>query len=178
MLDTLQPKGIVQYEHVRGDLILRRGIVHNDVTIIAKTFALDRYFGTNSDANSTWFIGLVDSIAFTGFNPTDTLSSHAGWQEFTNYLTGTQVTNPLGGGFVAARAAWGKASSASGQQLTNALPGARFPILGSATVQGIFLAENGAKGDSVGLLWSTALFDTPLVCGLGEEIRVVFTIQL
>ena len=63
MLDTLQPKGIVHYEHVRGDLILRRGIVHNDVTIIAKTFALDRYFGTNSDANTTWFIGLVDSIA-------------------------------------------------------------------------------------------------------------------
>ena len=36
MLDTLQPKGIVQYEHVRGDLILRRGIVHNDVTIVGQ----------------------------------------------------------------------------------------------------------------------------------------------
>ena len=178
MLDTLQPKGIVQYEHVRGDLILRRGIVHNDVCLAAKTFALDRYFGTNSDNNSTWFIGLVDSIAFTGFNSTDTFSGHAGWTEFTNYLTGTQVANPLGGGFVAARAAWGKASSASGQQLTNVAPGARFPILGSATVQGIFLAENGAKGDSVGVLWSTALFDTPLVCDVGEEIRVIFTIQL
>ena len=111
-------------------------------------------------------------------NPTDTLSSHAGWQEFTNYLTGTQVTNPLGGGFVAARAAWGRRPARVGNSSRTPYRGARFPILGSATVQGIFLAENGAKGDSVGLLWSTALFDTPLVCGLGEEIRVVFTIQL
>lgn len=52
---------------------------------------LDTYIGDLSKVN-TWYVGLVSVTSFTGFAITDTMASHAGWTEYTDY---SETTRPI-----------------------------------------------------------------------------------
>jgi hypothetical protein len=174
MIEKLPTKGIIKYEHVRGGLIVE-GVAFNSTTTEGKTYALSRYFDVNTE-NGPWYIGLIDNTGSPTLSAGDTMPSHTGWTEFTNYVTGTQIPNPLGGGYVPARPLWNQGTP-SGGALTNATK-VRFPITGSATVYGIFVTDGGARDGSLGTLWSTAAFSSPLTVAPGDLIRVIFAIQL
>lgn len=92
---------------------------------------------------TAWYFGLLDD------NPTlsagDTMSSHAGWTEATEYDEAT-------------RQQWTPLSVAS-QTISNTDPATvTIDSGGGLTVAGAFLTSNSTKGGTTGILWATGLF--------------------
>ena len=106
-----------------------------------------KYFkGVGYSAN--FYLGLVDGPGGSNvYDAGDTLSSHAGWTEFTEYVGATRGT-----------VTFGSATTADPSVINNvALPNA-FTIsgvVGSATVAGAFLATTT---DNSGVLFSVGNF--------------------
>jgi len=166
--DDLGPKGVVHYELYRGGKLLLPRTACNAVTNTAKNRFLDGWFNAGTiETNTTWSIGLVDAATYSSFQLTDTMSSHTGWQEFTDYTVGGVGTN---------RGLWSQ-GAASGQAVTNASP-VTFDFTASGTIQGIFVVSNITKGSTANLLWSTASFLSPLTVESGDQLRVTYTVQL
>jgi hypothetical protein len=113
-------------------------------------------------ANASWYIGLIDLSGYSAPAAADTMSSHAGWNEFTSYSEGTRV-------------AWGS-GAASSQSTTNATP-ATFNISGSGTVKGVFITSNSTKSGTSGLLWATALFSADVPVSNGDQLKVTYTVS-
>lgn len=114
----------------------------------------------NGLTSGTWYLGL------TGTTPSpaagDTMSSHAGWTEFTGYDESTRET------WVAIRTA---------ASATNAASRAEFTITsGSQTIGGCFLVDNSTKGGTSGTLYSCAAFSGGDRTGnqAGDIIRVTY----
>ena len=136
----------------------------NAVTNAGLDSILTIYF-TAGTAIPVFYVGLVDNAGYTAFSATDTLASHAGWAENTQY-TGT-------------RQAWGNGAS-SGQSVTNAtaLSYAMTPSVGSpATIRGLFLASNTSSNSSAYLLFSTAAFSQGnQTVNNGDTLKVTYTV--
>lgn len=90
--------------------------------------------------DTTWFVGLTDGTPTV--NAADTLASHAGWVEITDYDETNRVA------FVDA--------GASSQSLSNAASPAVFTINASVTVGGAFLA--GVNTGTSGRLFAAGAF--------------------
>jgi hypothetical protein len=98
---------------------------------------LDNTFGT-------YYVGLTASSPSPAAG--DTMASHAGWTEFTNY---DEAARQL---FNSARTAQTESNSANKAVFTCSSD--------SSTIGGSFLATNSTKGGSTGDLFSCAAFDT------------------
>lgn len=110
--------------------------------------AMNTQFFTGSAYTAAWYIGLVNGTsASTTFSGGDTLASHAGWTENTDY-SGTRKA-----------ATFGAATLADPSNINNASSTASFTITGNATIAGAFLA-NVTSGTS-GLLFSVSDFQSP-----------------
>lgn len=116
---------------------------------------LDATLG-GTTAESAWYVGLVDNSGFSAYAAADTLASHAGWTEFTNY-TGN-------------RQAWTKNGVASAGAMSNSSSKAAFPILGTATIRGAFLAS-AATGTS-GKLYGAVDFSASRSVENGDTLNV------
>lgn len=106
---------------------------HNLVVNEGLQNVLDVMFSASSQA-ATWYLGLTDGTPTV--NAADTLASHAGWAEESGY-TGN-------------RQAWVEVRS--GQVMTNSASVAVFPITGTATIGGGFLAS--VATGTTGILFS------------------------
>lgn len=137
----------------------------NAVTNAALDSVLSIYLNAGT-AIPVFYVGLVDNAGFTAFAATDTLASHSGWSENTQY-TGT-------------RQAWGNGAS-SGQSVTNAtaLSFAMTPTSGSpATIRGLFLASHTSSNSSSFLLFSTAVFSQGnQLVNNGDTLKVTYTVS-
>lgn len=91
-----------------------------------------------------WYAGLIDDSSFTGVAAGDTMASHSGWIEATQYSESDRQT--LAFGAVAARAITAQVA---------------FTMSSTKTLRGIFVTSVSTKSDNTGTLWSTALFGTP-----------------
>jgi hypothetical protein len=106
--------------------------------------------GFRSDAGSPvaqiapWYAGLIDNAGFTGVDPSDTMASHSGWTESTDYSESVRQTFVFGA--AATRAITAQIS---------------FSINATKTIQGVFVTSVSTKGGSTGTLWSTAEFSSP-----------------
>ena len=98
---------------------------------------LDTIF-SGGTAEAPWYLGLTDGTPTV--NASDTLASHAGWVEETDYTGNRQE-------WVEVR---------SGQSMTNAASVAVFPITGTATIGGAFLSSE-ATGSAGPLMSAGAL---------------------
>jgi hypothetical protein len=135
----------------------------NGITNEGKDKILDDMFNDGTQtANNSWFIGLIDSSGYTGLADSDTMSSHAGWNEFTTYSEANRV-------------AWGSGAAAS-QSTTNASP-ATFNVNGSGTVNGVFVTTNNTKSGTSGTLWATALFSAAVPVSNGDQLRITYTVS-
>lgn len=111
----------------------------------------------------TWYIGLVDNSGYSAFADADTLSSHAGWSEFTNYTEGNRVT-------------W-VADAASSRSISNSTT-ADFSINASGNLKGIFVSSNNVKSTgNTGTLWSTAAFSSVVATANGDTLKVTYTVS-
>ena len=118
---------------------------------------------------TTWYLGLYGAAASNDPAPGDTMSSHAGWTEVTDYSNGTRVTAT----FVAA-------TTADPSVVTNTASPAVFNINGTTTVGGAFLTSGSAKSGTTGTLFSAADFGSPGDRSVvnGDTLSVTYTFSL
>jgi hypothetical protein len=152
----------VEHYDVKGRIV---GIydVLNDVVNVGKNKILDVMFNDSTPvANNSWFLGFISLASFSALNAADTMSSHAGWIEFTTYSQSTRV-------------AWGSIA-ASSQTVTNTTP-ATFDITSAGTVKGIFTTSNSSKSGTSGTLWATALFASDVPVSNGDQLKITYSVS-
>jgi len=117
---------------------------------------------------TTWYIGLITGPGSgTTIAAGDTLASHAGWTEFTDY-SGTRKT-----------AVFGTATTADPSVIDNSGSPASFSITGAGgTVAGAFLCS--VTSGTSGTLFSAADFQSPgdRVVVSGDTLNVTYTFSL
>ncbi len=125
-----------------------------------------QYF-TGNAYTSIWYVGLINSTSSsTTFSGGDTLSSHAGWEENSNYSGNRKQAN------------FGVATLADPSNINNASSVASFTMTANATISGAFLC-NVATGTS-GLLFSAADFQSPgdRTVVVGDVLNVTYSFNL
>lgn len=119
--------GETKWEETFDNLIVSAGLTYLVGSALLATTAI-----------TTWYLGLQSSAPTNAAG--DTMSSHAGWTEFTTYSESVRQTATLVAG--AAGAAGNSASPAT------------FSINGSGTIGGVFLTSNSTKSGTTGTLFS------------------------
>jgi hypothetical protein len=109
----------------------------------------DKYF-SGSGYSATWYLGLYGAASSNDPAAGDTMASHAGWTEVTDY---SQATRPA--------ATFGSATVADPSVIDNSGSVAVFSINNTVTVGGAFLTSNNTKGGTTGILFSASDFQAP-----------------
>lgn len=127
-----------------------------------------KYF-TGSAYTATWYLGLYGAGASNTPAAGDTMSSHAGWTEVTDY---SQATRPA--------CTFGTPTTANPSVATNSASPATFSINATTVVGGAFLTSNNTKGGSTGVLYSAADFSAPGDRSVvsGDTLSVTYTLSL
>ena len=118
---------------------------------------------------TSWYLGLYGAASSNDPAAGDTMSSHAGWTEVTDY---TEATRPAAT-FVAA-------TTANPSVVTNSASKAQFTMNATVTVGGAFLTSNNTKGGTTGTLFSAKDFDSPgdRAVVSGDVVLVTYTFSL
>ena len=163
MDNRMNMKGAFKVEHRDADGELKgvydfpNGIVDEGLDSI-----LDVQFHGSSQI-ATWYIGLVDNSGWTTWADADTLASHAGWSESTDYTEANRVEWTEG--------------AASSRSMTNAVT-CDFSINANGNMKGIFVSSNNVKSTgNTGTLWSTAAFSSVVAVANGDTLKVTYTIS-
>jgi len=158
-VDHVVPDGVWRAELVDADGNVKwRGEGLNLVVNQGKNHWLGVQFHADTQVTA-WYIGLVDNSGWTAEVAGDTLASHSGWNEFSNYSGN--------------RPAWGPGAS-SGQSITNSTP-VQFTMTGNGTLHGVFVCSV-ASGTS-GTLWSVADFGSLVPVSNGDVLKVTYTVN-
>ena len=141
---------------------------HNLVVNVGLKDMNDKYF-TGSAYTAGWFLGLYGAAATNDPAAGDTMASHAGWTEVTDY---TEATRPA--------CTFGAATTADPSVISNSASVAVFSIDDTVTVGGAFLTSNSTKGGTTGTLFSAADFQSPGDRSVvnGDVINVTYTFSL
>ena len=140
---------------------------HNLVVNVGLQDMNAKYF-TGSSYTAAWYIGLYGAGASNTPAASDTMSSHAGWTEVTDY---SQSTRPA--------CTFGVPTTADPSVATNSASPASFSINGTTTVGGAFLTSNSTKGGTTGTLFSASDFtggDRSVVSD--DTLTVTYTFSL
>jgi hypothetical protein len=162
-MNDMNLKGRYVIEHADRDGNLKGQYeIPNGIVDVGLNHILDTQFHGGSQV-ATWYIGLVDNAGWTAFADADTLSSHAGWAEFTSYTEANRV-------------AWVEDAAAS-RSITNSTT-ADFSVNASGNLKGIFISSNNVKSTgNTGTLWSTAAFSSVVATANGDTLKVTYTIS-
>ena len=106
----------------------------------------DKYF-SGSGYSATWYLGLVNASPSPSYAAGDTLATHAGWVETTDYSGNRKAVT------------FGAASLADPSVISNTAVPSQFLMTGTVTVAGAFLCS-AATGTS-GVLFSVSSFQAP-----------------
>ena len=160
MKHGLKMKGKYELELIRKNG--RRIMIEtsNGVTNEGLNTILDNMFH-NTAQTPTWYVGLIDNVNFSAVDPSDTMGSHAGWQELDNYSDANRVE-------------WTEDASSNGS-ITNSVA-ISFNISADGSVKGLFLTSDNTKGGSVGILWATAVFPSAVQVINGDVLKVTYTV--
>lgn len=146
----------------------------NLVNAIGKELMLDTLLKGSSYSVNGPFLGLISGSGNT-FAAADTMTSHAGWTEFTNYT--------VGGSAVRGTAVFASATS-TGTTPTNVTTSAAtaitYTITGAGgTVGGCFLVTgsgaSSTQGNTGGTLYSAGDFTTAKVTTAGDTVSVTYS---
>jgi hypothetical protein len=106
----------------------------------------DKYF-SGSAYTATWYLGLVNASPAPSYAAGDTLASHAGWTETTDYSGNRKAVT------------FGAATLADPSVITNTAVPSQFSMTGTVTVAGAFLAS--VDTGTSGILFSVSSFQSP-----------------
>lgn len=127
----------------------------------------DKYF-SGSGYTAAWFVGLITGPASgTTFAAADTLASHAGWTEFSDYSGARKA------------AVFAAATLADPSVITNSASPASFAITGAGgVVAGAFLAS--VSSGTSGILFSESDFQSPgdRTVVSGDTLNITYTFSL
>ena len=105
-----------------------------------------KYF-KGSGYSAAWYIGLVNNSPTPSYAAGDTLASHAGWVETTDYSGNRKAVT------------FGTATTADPSVIDNSGSVAQFSITGTVTIDGAFLAS--VDTGTSGVLFSVSAFQSP-----------------
>jgi hypothetical protein len=146
----------------------------NLVNAIGKELMLDTLLSGSSYTTVGPFLGLISGASPT-FSASDTMASHGGWTEFTNYT--------VGGSAVRGTASFSAATS-TGSTPTNVTTKTASAITytitgGGGTVGGCFLVTgsgaSSTQGNTSGTLYSAGAFGTAKVTTAGDTVSVTYS---
>jgi len=145
----------------------------NLVNAIGKQLMLDTLLRTSGTYTTVGpFLGLLNSGGT--FTAADTMTSHAGWTEFTNYTVGTAIRGT----------AVFAASTSSGTTPTNVTTSAAtaitYTITGAGgTIGGCFLVTGtgavSTQGSTAGTLYSAGNFTVAKAVTAGDTVAVTYS---
>ena len=144
------PDGSLRWEDITENIVVNEGLQH----------ILDVLFNGDDSANvniDPWYVGLTDGTPTVAAG--DTLASHGGWVEFTDYTGNRQA-------YVGVR---------SSQTMTNTASKAAFPIdTDSSTIGGAFFASVASGSDGI-LLSGAAFTGGDKAADDGDTLNVTYT---
>lgn len=131
-IECFNKEGNIKWVEEFDNLVVTAGL--ND--------SLDKHF-KGSSYTAAWYIGLTTGTPT--FAAGDTMSSHAGWTEFTNYSESVRQTLTLG--------------TVSGGSVNNSAAKGVFTVsTDNQTIGGAFLVTNSTKGGTTGTLYGGGTF--------------------
>lgn len=145
----LNPDGSLAWEKRFRNGATTEGLTH----ILATQFH-------GSTQITTWYLGLISNASFTELALADTMSSHAGWTEWTSYDESVRQT-------------WVEGEPAGGIVTSSSV--ASFTISATGSLRGAFLVSNSTKGGSTGVLWATGELDETLAVSAGQVVQLAYT---
>ena len=149
--------GNLKWEESTNNLVVNTGL--QDMN--AKYFAGSSY-------TAAWYLGLITGPgSSTSYSASDTLASHAGWTEYSDYSGARKALT------------FGTATTADPSVIDNSASVAQFTISGAGgTVAGAFLAT--VSSGTSGTLFSEADFQSPgdRVVVAGDTLNVTYTFSL
>ena len=129
--------GNLKWEESAHNLVVNEGLADMN----------DKYF-SGSTYTAAWYIGLVTGPGSGNtYAAADTLASHAGWTENTDYSGNRKA------------ATFGSATTADPSVINNSGSVAQFSMTGTATIAGAFLAS--VDTGTSGVLFSVSNFQSP-----------------
>jgi hypothetical protein len=154
-VECVGPDGQIKWTDQFNNLVVNQGLANMNGAYLA-----------GSAQTTTWYLGLVTGPGSgTTFAAGDTLASHAGWTENTDYTGNRKVVT------------FGSATTANPSVITNSASPSSFVMTGTATIAGAFLASV-ASGTS-GILFSEGDFtggDKSVASG--DTLNVTYTFSL
>lgn len=159
-MQTLRLKGKFRIDHFRDETLLDTYEFPNGIVDVGLNYILDVMFNSGTQLTS-WFMGLISNGSFTGLANGDTMSSHGGWFEFSDYDGQRPSWDP---------------DNAAGRAISNPTT-VDFDIEDTGTIRGMFITSNNSKGGSTGILWSTAAFGTTIPVQNGDVLKVTYTLN-
>lgn len=112
---------------------------------------------------STYYVYPINGSGFSAVSVNDTAASHSGWTELTSY----SETN---------RQTWSPGAASAGV-ITNSTP-MSFSINATVSIQGIAVQTTNTKSSTSGVLWATAVDNTPRSLTSGQTFQVYYTVTL
>jgi hypothetical protein len=148
--------------------------IPNLVNAVGKELMLDTLLKGSSYSVVGPFLGLISGASPT-FLAADTMTSHAGWTEFTNYT--------VGGSAVRGTAVFASATSSGlspANITTSAAAAITYTITGAGgTVGGCFVVTgsgaSSTQGNTSGTLYSAGAFATAKVTTAGDTVSVTYS---
>lgn len=131
----------------------------NGITDVGIHYLLEAGFRSGS-AIGTWYAGLIDNSGYTGVDASDTMASHSGWSEATQYDESVRQTLSFG--------------AAATRKITASVS---FTMNATKTIEGIFVNSDNTKSGTSGTLWSTALFSTAPSLISGNVLTATYTLS-
>jgi hypothetical protein len=154
-VECVSPDGQVKWTDQFHNLVVNQGLANMNGAYFAGTAQ-----------TTTWYLGLVTGPGSgTTFAAGDTLATHAGWTENTDYTGNRKAVT------------FGSATTANPSVITNSASPSSFVMTGTATIAGAFLASV-ATGTS-GILFSEGDFtggDKSVASG--DTLNVTYTFSL
>jgi len=146
----------------------------NLVNAVGKQLMLDTLLKGSSYTVVGPFLGLISGASPT-FAASDTMTSHGGWTEFTNYT--------VGGSAVRGTAVFASATSTGttpSNVTTSAAAAITYTITGAGgTVGGCFLVTgsgaSSTQGNTSGTLYSAGAFTTAKITTAGDTVSVTYS---
>jgi len=128
---------------------------------------LNELLGVTLDGDSQttdWRVGLIDDSGFVSIYGSDSMASHPGWVENTDY---DETSRP----------SWNPDAPAD-QEISNSVA-VEFTMNDTKTIKGFFISSSSTKGGSSGTLFAAVLFEEGDVDVVSADvIEITFTVGL
>lgn len=155
-------KSVEDYEAFkRGEFVMPLFFhdVNNGITDEGIHYLLEAGFRDGTKITA-WYAGLIDNSGYTGVDPADTMASHTGWSEATQYDEADRQTLTFG--------------AAATRKITASVS---FTMNATKTIEGIFVTSDNTKSGTTGTLWSTALFSSAPGLVSGNVLTANYTLS-